>query len=123
MSIDEYGYLSADVQSSGSGSQGPTGPAGVTFYPSVSDDGVLSWSNDGGLNNPDPVNLKSNTTYVHTQDTASATWSIVHNLNKYPAIAIVDSAGSIVVGEVKYISSNEVQVYFNGAFSGKAYVN
>ena len=31
---------------------------GATFTPSVSADGTLSWSNDGGLPNPDPVNIK-----------------------------------------------------------------
>lgn len=29
--------------------------AGVTFTPHVSDTGVISWTNDGGLPNPDPV--------------------------------------------------------------------
>ena len=32
------------------------GDRGVTFVPTVSG-GVLSWSNDGGLDNPDPVSL------------------------------------------------------------------
>ena len=31
---------------------------GTTFIPSVSADGTLSWSNDGGLPNPDPVNIR-----------------------------------------------------------------
>lgn len=31
---------------------------GVTFTPEVSEDGWLSWTNDGGLDNPDPVNIK-----------------------------------------------------------------
>jgi hypothetical protein len=31
---------------------------GTTFTPSVSSDGVLSWTNDGGKANPAPVNLK-----------------------------------------------------------------
>lgn len=31
---------------------------GTTFTPSVSEDGVLSWTNDGGKTNPDPVNIK-----------------------------------------------------------------
>ncbi len=35
-----------------------TGGDGVTFTPTVSDDGVLSWSNDGGRENPDPVNIR-----------------------------------------------------------------
>ena len=31
---------------------------GTTFTPTVSEDGVLSWTNDGGKANPDPVNIK-----------------------------------------------------------------
>ena len=34
------------------------GVDGTTFIPSVSADGTLSWSNDGGLPNPDPVNIR-----------------------------------------------------------------
>ena len=38
--------------------QGVGGRDGVTFTPSVSEDGDLSWTNDGGLANPQTVNLK-----------------------------------------------------------------
>ncbi len=31
---------------------------GTTFTPAVSEDGVLSWTNDGGKPNPEPVNIK-----------------------------------------------------------------
>ena len=34
------------------------GRDGVTFTPSVSEDGDLSWTNDGGLANPATVNIK-----------------------------------------------------------------
>ena len=34
------------------------GENGATFAPSVSSDGVLSWTNDKGLENPAPVNIK-----------------------------------------------------------------
>lgn len=37
------------------------GSSGVTFTPSVSPEGELSWSNDGGLDNPEPVNIKGPT--------------------------------------------------------------
>lgn len=37
---------------------GLQGADGTTFYPSVSDTGVLSWTNDGGKANPKPVALK-----------------------------------------------------------------
>ena len=37
---------------------GQNGKDGATFTPAVSDDGTLSWSNDKGLENPAPVNIK-----------------------------------------------------------------
>ena len=37
---------------------GADGKDGVTFYPDVDADGNLSWTNNGGLSNPDPVNIK-----------------------------------------------------------------
>ena len=40
------------------GEKGDTGAAGTTFTPSVSADGTLSWTNDGGKTNPDSVNIK-----------------------------------------------------------------
>ena len=49
------------------GEAGPTGPAGqsgepgaagTTFTPAVSDSGVLSWTNDGGKENPASVSIK-----------------------------------------------------------------
>lgn len=40
------------------GPQGGQGPQGITFTPNVSEEGVISWTNDGQVNNPDPVNIK-----------------------------------------------------------------
>lgn len=37
--------------------QGVGGRDGVTFTPSMNDNGDLSWSNDGGLENPKTINL------------------------------------------------------------------
>lgn len=42
----------------GGTSGGGVGENGATFYPSVSTDGTLSWTNDKGLENPEPVNIK-----------------------------------------------------------------
>ena len=48
------GRLGGDL-GGGSPSQGTPG---ATFIPSVSTEGVISWTNDGGLPNPTPVNIK-----------------------------------------------------------------
>lgn len=34
-----------------------TGASGTTFTPHISEDKILTWTNDGGLPNPDPVDL------------------------------------------------------------------
>lgn len=40
------------------GSGGGTGDSGATFTPAVDENGNLSWTNDKGLPNPAPVNIK-----------------------------------------------------------------
>lgn len=62
-------------------------------------------------------------TYVHYENTPNIEWSITHNMNKYPSVTVVDSAGSIVEGAVDYLSLNSCRITFCGAFSGKAYFN
>lgn len=37
---------------------GTPGIDGVTFTPSVSQEGIISWTNNGGLPNPTPINIK-----------------------------------------------------------------
>ena len=48
---------------------------------------------------------------------------IVHNLDKWPSVTIVDDAGNVVVGDVFYINKDTVRVVFNAEFSGRAYLN
>ena len=69
------------------------------------------------------VDARSDKNYVHTQIAASNTWTITHNLGKNPAITIVDSGGTVVIGEIEYVNLNLVYARFNGIFSGKAYCN
>ena len=61
--------------------------------------------------------------YVHTQNTASDTWVIVHNLNKYPSATIINSAGDEVIGDIFYDNLNQITITFKGAFKGKATLN
>ena len=62
-------------------------------------------------------------TYIHTQNPASDVWTIHHNLNNYPAVDVIDSAGNVVIGDVRYEDRNTVVITFKAAFSGKAYLN
>ena len=61
--------------------------------------------------------------YTHIQATPSSEWMVTHNLGKYPSVEVVDSAGTVVVGEYTNIDTNTMLLTFSGAFSGKAYFN
>jgi hypothetical protein len=60
--------------------------------------------------------------YVHNQILSSASWTVTHNLNKYPTVMVVDSGGNAVIGEVLYVTLNQIVISFSAAFSGKAYL-
>jgi len=62
-------------------------------------------------------------TYTHSQTSTSATWTITHNLNKFPSVSVVDTANSNGFGDVTYNSANQLTITFSGAFAGKAFLN
>ena len=76
--------------------------------------GNTSWDSD-----PLPLIPKR---FVHTQATTASSWTISHTLDGFPSVTVVDSAGTVVIGEVSYNSTSSVTVSFESAFSGKAYL-
>ena len=62
-------------------------------------------------------------TYTYEQSTPSALWTVNHNLNKIPAITVIDSAGNEVVGNYNHTDENNTVLEFSGAFAGKAHFN
>jgi len=61
--------------------------------------------------------------YIFNQTSASTTWNVTHNLARRPSVTVVDSAGTVVVGEVTYNSDNALTIQFSAGFSGQAYLN
>ncbi len=73
---------------------------------------------------PAVVNVGSSFQYfVFNQNSPSATWTITHNLGRRPSVTVVDSAGTVVIGEVTYTSDNALTIQFSAGFSGQAYLN
>lgn len=60
---------------------------------------------------------------VFDQMSASAAWVIAHYLNCFPSVTVVDSSGSTVEGDVKYVDGNSLTIHFAAAFAGVAYLN
>lgn len=48
--------LAKKIETGGSGGSG--GSDGATFFPEVSEEGIISWTNNGGFKNPDPVDIR-----------------------------------------------------------------
>ena len=71
----------------------------------------------------DLSSIEEDKTYVHVQLISSQSWHVQHNLGKYPSVTIIDSGGSVVFGDVEYVSLNEITVSFGFPFGGTAYLN
>lgn len=96
-------------------------PNVVDDVTSTSATAALSANQGYVLNNL--INEKQDKNFYFTQTTASDTWVITHNLNKYPSATVIDSAGTEVVGNITYNSLNQITITFSGAFKGSATLN
>ena len=62
-------------------------------------------------------------TFIHSQGSANTTWTVTHNLNKYPSVTIVTSTDVVIIGNIAYNSVNQLTITLANADSGKAYLN
>ena len=60
--------------------------------------------------------------YKHVQAIPSSEWVIEHPLGFKPAVTVIDSAGSVVYGDVSY-SGQTITIAFSAGFSGIAYLS
>ena len=62
-------------------------------------------------------------TFVFNQGVPASTWNIQHNLGNFPSITVVDTAGTVVMGQYDYVDNNNITLTFAAGFAGKAYLN
>lgn len=62
-------------------------------------------------------------TFIFNQGVPASTWSVQHNLGKFPSITVIDTANTVVTGEYTYVDTNNVTLKFSAGFAGKAYLN
>jgi len=53
----------------------------------------------------------------------STTWTVNHNLNKYPAVSILDTGGTEVYGQIDYVSLTQVVITFVLPVAGRVTCN
>jgi hypothetical protein len=72
---------------------------------------------------PEPAGTQSgDQTYTQIFGTASVV-SVVHNLGKYPAVSVTDTALDEVEGDVRHLSTAALTVSFSAPFSGTVICN
>ena len=82
-----------------------------------------SWLDQGNTGSVQDFLNSLDKHHLHKQQSASDTWLITHNLDKYPSVTIVDSGFTVVYGEIEYLSKNQLEITFTNPFSGEAYLN
>lgn len=83
---------------------------------------ITSGGPKGDRGEPGPID-SSQGSYVHVQSVAALTWNIYFDLPFMPSIIIVDSAGSVVGGDILIVGPGHYQLNFTAPFSGSAYLS
>jgi hypothetical protein len=61
--------------------------------------------------------------YVHRQISALQTWTVVHNLDFFPAVTVYDSGETQCEGDVNHINNKSLTITFSAPISGKAHLS
>lgn len=83
------------------GAPGADGKDGVTFIPMVDSEGILSWTNDGGLDNPNSIKMdySEEVSEALSKSTNAETNAAQANANSEQAITKADEAVAIAKGK------------------------
>lgn len=99
-----------------------------TITVSPTNDVVVVYTQDAtvisvGIQGPvGPAGASGDKTFTQSFISSSSV-TVTHNLGKYPAISVLDSAGDVVVGDVDHTSLNQLIVTFSAPFSGMIICN
>lgn len=61
--------------------------------------------------------------FIYSQGLPAQTWTIIHNLNRYPSVTPVNSARTKMNAVVDYIDKNRLTITFLFPVAGQAYLN
>jgi len=98
-------------------------PTAVGFSGNIKDN-AGSAGNVGEVLSVTSTGLKwQERTFTFNQTVSTGTWVITHNLGAFPSVAVIDSVGNFVIGDIDYTNNVSLTLTFNSAFKGKAYLN
>ena len=86
----------------------------------------MPWSFQDRLPWADPYAIQAaiNTDkFVYVQATPSTVWTVVHDLDGYPTVEVLDTAGEVVLADVKYDSPTTLTITLIAPLAGRAVLN
>ena len=100
---------------------GPKGDPGVGLqYEWVGSKLGIKTEAESDFEYVDLVAASGDIAYTHHQTSASREWLVRHNMGKHPSVTVVDSASTVVVGDIEYLNTEELIIRFTSEFSGRA---
>lgn len=61
--------------------------------------------------------------HVHSQATPSTTWAVTHNFGRTPNTLTRNNSGLEIKGEIQVVDLNNINILFNQAVTGTAYLS
>lgn len=122
-SAETFGAKMTEAPASMTASMKETGGGSASNYEALRNKPKINGHELVGDMTPEQLGITDDRHHTHKQAQAAKVWTVTHNLGKRPAVTVVDSAGTAVIGEIDYLDDNTVRLTFCAAFSGTAYFN
>lgn len=119
ISIKQASKSNIVIKSTQRGEKGEKGDTGESILVDVTAGDNITLNKTGQTT---VISAKGDSTYTYNF-TASSVVEVNHNLGKYASIAVIDSAGEEVEGNVLQRNLNQVVIEFSAPFSGKVICN
>lgn len=94
---------------------GTPGIDGVTFTPSVSQEGIISWTNNGGLSNPTPINIKG-----EKGDKGDISSDTINSIKVVDSLPVIEEDGVLylVKGPMEYVANPPMMMGYINSTDG-----
>ena len=122
-SAEAFGAKMTETPAPMTASMKETGGGSASNYEALRNKPKINGHELIGDMTPTQLGITDDRHHTHKQAQAAKVWTVAHNLGKRPAVTVVDSAGTVVIGEVDYLDDNTVRLTFCAAFSGTEYFN
>jgi len=65
----------------------------------------------------------NNCRFTFVAESLALVWVIVHPLNSYPSITVLDENDEVIEAGKKYISPSRIEIHFSTPYKGKVLLN